>query len=448
MPIDKNVFLHETDKTALKALESLPGFSSVVKAFMSGWNEKLMYIENMATNVRISDDQLKRYKDMLGPICTKLGIEEPELFLRLDVRPNAWTYGEKKPYIVITSGLLETLPEELIPTVLAHECGHIACHHVLYRTMGTMILNGLFTAFPLTAVAVLPLKAAFAYWMRCSEYSADRAAILCDGTDEKLVQMCMRFAGFTRDVEGEMNLDAFMKQAEEYRELIQSDKVNKAMEFMKYSFSDHPLNAVRAYEARSWRNTEAFEKSQRYFEAYQRGEAPEEFPLDVDVHSLIGRDVKEAEESFRKKGFRNISLERDTARSLFGRNDTVTKITVGSNSDAQEGDWVNYDTPIILRYYLPYSDEEVRAMHPGEIRMPYSSNFFTGKKKDDVCAYLEKMGFDYVTTEAVYDVPAEGNWSLGRVIRLEGDVPSFERGDWLKADTFFKVVYHERKELN
>ena len=39
------------------------------------------------------------------------------------------TYGDTKPFIVITSGLFETLPDELIPTILAHECGHIACHH-------------------------------------------------------------------------------------------------------------------------------------------------------------------------------------------------------------------------------------------------------------------------------------------------------------------------------
>lgn len=72
--------------------------------------------------------------NMLSPICEKLGIDIPEIYLELDVVPNAYTYGDTKPFIVITSGLLETMPMELLPTVIAHECGHIACHHTLYTT--------------------------------------------------------------------------------------------------------------------------------------------------------------------------------------------------------------------------------------------------------------------------------------------------------------------------
>ena len=57
MAINKNVFLHESDKAALNALQSIPGFTQVLKAFMKVWNEKLMYIQNMSTNVRIAENQ-------------------------------------------------------------------------------------------------------------------------------------------------------------------------------------------------------------------------------------------------------------------------------------------------------------------------------------------------------------------------------------------------------
>ena len=36
--------------------------------------------------------------------------------------------------------------------------------------------------------------------MRCSELSADRAAAICDGSSDKVVEMCMRFAGFDKVV--------------------------------------------------------------------------------------------------------------------------------------------------------------------------------------------------------------------------------------------------------
>ena len=142
MTVDSKYYMHNSDRVALQALKSIPGFTQLLKAFMKVWNEKQFRIQNMSSNLRINEKQMSKYYEMLPPICEKLGIEIPELYLTLDVNANAYTYGDTKPFIVITSGLIETLPEELIPTVLAHECGHIACHHCLYTTMGSIILNG------------------------------------------------------------------------------------------------------------------------------------------------------------------------------------------------------------------------------------------------------------------------------------------------------------------
>lgn len=139
--IHENFYMHDSDQKALVALKAIPGFSQVLKAFMAVWNEKLFRIQNLSSNLRINENQLSKYYEMLPPICEKLGIEVPELYLTLDVQANAYTAGDEKPFIVITSGLIETLPEHLIPTVLAHECGHIACHHCLYSTMGQSWYN-------------------------------------------------------------------------------------------------------------------------------------------------------------------------------------------------------------------------------------------------------------------------------------------------------------------
>ena len=142
MALDYTLYLHDSDKAAMAALKAIPGFSQIMKAFMKVWSEQQLRLINMSTNLHLSEKQMTKYYNMLPPICEKLGIDVPELFVELDVHPNAYTYGDDKPFIVITSGLFETLPDELISTVLAHECGHIACHHTLYTTMGRAILNG------------------------------------------------------------------------------------------------------------------------------------------------------------------------------------------------------------------------------------------------------------------------------------------------------------------
>ena len=201
MSLNPELFLHPTDKAAMKALKAIPGFNQFVKAYMNIWNERQFRIINMSSKLKISEKQMKKYYDMLPPICEKLGIEVPELYLELDVNPNAYTYGDKDVFIVLTSGLFETMPDHLIRTILAHECGHIACHHTMYTTMGRMILKGVANIPGAASLVTMPLQIAFAYWMRCSEFSADRAAAICDGSSDKMIEVCMRLAGYDKDIQ-------------------------------------------------------------------------------------------------------------------------------------------------------------------------------------------------------------------------------------------------------
>ncbi len=259
---DSDKYTHETDRAALKALKAIPGFSRLMKAFLGVWNERQQKILNMSSRIKISETQMKKYYDMLPPICEKLGITVPDLYLEMNVVPNSYTSGDAEPFIVITSGLLKTIPDEQIPTILSHECGHIACHHVLYLTMGRILLQGagsvLTGIMPLGNLLTVPLQIAFYYWMRCSEFSADRAAILCDGTDRKMQEICMRMAGWDKEIDAEVSLDAFLEQATGYKEMIDESKWNKTLEFMILSQASHPLMAVRALECRNWYQSEAY----------------------------------------------------------------------------------------------------------------------------------------------------------------------------------------------
>ncbi len=262
--IDPDIFIHDSDRAALNALKKIPGFTPLLKAFMKVWSERLYRIMNMSSRIRLDERQMREYHDMLLPICDKLNIDVPDLYIELDVNPNAYTQGENQPFIVMTSGLLEAFPDELIPTVLAHECGHIVCHHVLYRTMGSMLLNGFAFMAGGSSLVTRPLQWAFAYWMRCSEFSADRAAVLCDGAPDNMMQACSYFAGYNKCFPVELDMDVFMEQATEYNALVKSSIWDKALEFYLFNQNDHPLAAVRAYECNEWSHTEQFAQALRF----------------------------------------------------------------------------------------------------------------------------------------------------------------------------------------
>lgn len=442
MPINKNVFIHEDDKAALKALESIPGFSKLVKLFMSVWSEKLIYIDNMAGRIRISEKQLPEYYHMLLPICEKLGIEVPDMFLELNVQPNAYTSGDTHPCIVLTSGLIETLPDELIATVIAHECGHIACHHVLYRTIGTMVLNGGISALQLGGLAIAPLRAAFSYWMRCSEFSADRAAILCDGTADKMIEVCIRLAGFGKNIGHDMNMDAFMEQAQEYKKLMEDDSMNKAMEFLLYTFNSHPINVVRAYEAKQWAATEDFRKAIQYYSNTRSGMKATDIPAPADSSTLVGRNYESVKRSLYAWGFSDVTMIRDTEPKVFTEEGAVLSVKVNGHG-FEEGDWLALDAVPEVTYYLPMSEEEIKRSHVGKIQVPYSAEDYTERGYLEAQIELLSAGFRNVSSEEVKDIEDRADPALDKVAEITIDkISGFNKGDWFDPNAEVKVYYH------
>ena len=122
--------IHPDDAQALKALQSIPVLPKIMeKVFEYGYDE-ISWSENITSNLRLSEHQMPEIYNRLPPICERLGIPVPELYLQMSPIANAWTSGHSKVYIVLTLGLIRRLKGEELDAVIAHECGHILCQHV------------------------------------------------------------------------------------------------------------------------------------------------------------------------------------------------------------------------------------------------------------------------------------------------------------------------------
>ena len=258
------LFLHKDDKAAMEALNAIPGFTLAFKEFIKIWDERQFRITNLSSCIRLGEDQLPEYYHMLQDICRRMKIDVPELYLQLDSDVNAYTYGDTNPFIVINSELLKAVPKELVPAIIAHECGHIVCHHTLYTTMTNAFLRGMYFAGNFSSLASLvtfPMKVALCYWSRCSEFSADRAAAVYGRGSDAMTDVCMCLAGWDKEIGAKPNKEAFMRQASEYQELVKNSKWDKVLEFYALLGMDHPFTAVRAYEIDQWCKTEEFQKA-------------------------------------------------------------------------------------------------------------------------------------------------------------------------------------------
>ncbi len=251
-------FVHEDDQKALDALKSIPGFDQLIKGFMKIYSERTMKILNMSSKVRLSQEQCPQIYELLPPVCEAFGIEVPELYLESNREPNAYTSGDTYVFITITTGLLELFSEEEVQAVLAHECGHILCHHVLYQTMGRFIMNGAAQMLGLGGLVSTALRTAFAYWLRCSEFSADRASAVFCGGPERVIDVMLRMAGGSRKIASEINADLFMQQADEYADYVSDSAWNRILESLVLMNSTHPFLSVRASGIRQWCRTDRF----------------------------------------------------------------------------------------------------------------------------------------------------------------------------------------------
>ncbi len=275
-PVDCTNYIHSLDKEALLALEKIPLLDKVCSKIISVMNDTQNEIINMSSKIHITEKQLPKVYRMVQSICNRIGIDMPELFLELNRTPNAYTYGAEHFTIVLHSGLFECLEDDEVYAVLAHECGHIACKHGLYHTVGDIVLGGgmiglneisayldskgFLGGFMGDIVSLVDgaLELAFYHWARCSELSADRVAVICCGGAEPVIETMMRLAGGTAHLSSEINKEMFIAQADTYKKSVDENMVNKGLEFLFTKDSEHPLLAVRASEAQKFAASDAF----------------------------------------------------------------------------------------------------------------------------------------------------------------------------------------------
>jgi len=259
--IDPTALQHPYDRAALGALQRVPGLDIVVRKFIELFPERVAYIQNVAQSVRVSSTQCPQLYASLQEACAILDMPEPELYALQAPAPNAYTSGCERPYIVVTTGLLDLLTETEVLAVVAHELGHIKSGHVLYKTMARCIslllqLIGDMT-LGLGRLIGRSLEAALLEWDRKSEFTADRAGSLVVQDPEVVLSLMMKLAGGTLFQRDQMNAREFLKQADLYEE-VDVNLLDRIYKLLLVSAVSHPLIIVRARESVNWSESQQY----------------------------------------------------------------------------------------------------------------------------------------------------------------------------------------------
>ena len=254
-------FRHPLDKEATKALKQIPGIDMMVRNLLGPLAEQVFYVENIASSVLVSDKQLPHLHKLLLEACKILDIEVPQLYIKQHPAPNAYTFAMrgKQPFVVLHTSLIDMLTPEETQAVIAHELGHLKCDHSVYLTPVNILILAATTVPTVGAFLAQAIQAQLLEWVRCAEFTCDRAALLATQDPKVVMSVLMKLAGGSPNIAPQLNLDAFIEQARAYDD-ISKNELGEMVKTARTAQLTHPVPELRAREIDRWASSKDYEK--------------------------------------------------------------------------------------------------------------------------------------------------------------------------------------------
>ncbi len=254
-------FRHPLDLEATKALKQIPGIDLIVRNLLGPVAEQVFYVENIASSILVGKNQLPDLHNLLLDACQTLDIEPPQLYVRQHPAPNAYTFAMrgKQPFVMLHTSLIDILTPEEIQAVIAHELGHLKCDHSLYLTPVNLLILAAANLPTVGVVIAQTIQAQLLEWIRCAEFTCDRAALLATQNPKVVMSVLMKLAGGSPKLSSQLNLDAFIAQARAYDE-ISKNELGELVKAARTAQLTHPVPVLRAREIDRWASSKEYQK--------------------------------------------------------------------------------------------------------------------------------------------------------------------------------------------
>lgn len=253
-------FRHPLDLVTTNSLKQLPGFDLAIRGLLGSVAEQFFALNNLAASVRVSSKQLPHLHELLLEACRILDLDPPQLYVQQNPIPNAYTFAMrgKQPFMVLHTSLIEMLTPVEIQAVMAHELGHLKCEHGVYLTLANLIALAS-EQLPIWGTMIAQsLQSQILEWVRCAEFSCDRAALLAVQDPRIVMSVLMKLAGGSPSLAPLLNLDAFIEQAREYQAISETE-LGTMLKSMQTEALTHPVPVLRAKEIDRWASSQNYQ---------------------------------------------------------------------------------------------------------------------------------------------------------------------------------------------
>ncbi len=215
----------------------------------------------------VTEQEAPRLYGLIRSLTQRAGLPMPRIAISPSPQPNAFATGRNPHHAVVcaTQGLLDSMPDDELEGVMAHELMHVKHHDILIGSVAAAIAmaisflanmamwgamfggrrNERGNAFGLIAAAVLAPIAAKLIQMavsRSREFDADRGAAELIGTGKPLASALQRIEGLA--ARNPMAINPAQASAWIHNPLAEAPKPKQGVNFAKL-FSTHPPTSER-----------------------------------------------------------------------------------------------------------------------------------------------------------------------------------------------------------
>ena len=327
--ISSRAYEHPADRSALVALRKLTGFDVLLRRLSGLFNDRSLRLMFLASSVRAGENQFPHIYETLRDGAYILDLPTvPELFITQDPMVNAMALGADKPFIVITTGMVNLYDPEELRFIIGHELGHVLSGHAVYRTMLFHLIR-LAQRIAWMPIGYLGLRAiiwGLEEWYRKSELSCDRAGLLAGQDVDAARRALMKMAGGA--YMSELSADAFHQQAHEYDAV--PDVREGLLKLLQLEGTTHPFAVVRFAELDRW--AESGDYARILAGNYPRREQ--------DGSASVGEEVKSAARAYQESWSRSedpfIGLVRGVAGTAAGAGERIFSGLFGGRRDSSD----------------------------------------------------------------------------------------------------------------
>ncbi|MCC8180563.1 MAG: hypothetical protein LIP23_06615 [Planctomycetes bacterium] len=193
--INPELYRHPGEREALARLKKIPGFAKALDMLSEGSGGKAERQTEIASMLRVGPGVYPALAELWSDACGRFGLGEIPLHLGFNP-PQPWSIrgGNEQPVVILSSRLLDELPEPEMEALLLSQAGLIRLGNAT-NLAAADFLRWLSDFSGIAGAPAAMLAWGIENWRRYAGFSADRAAALALGDPEAALQLLERISG-------------------------------------------------------------------------------------------------------------------------------------------------------------------------------------------------------------------------------------------------------------